>query len=291
MVEGSKVKASREGRTNITSYLLVVLKRQIFIMRPSVLFVLLSVFTGLIDASKGAKGYQTVGIYHAYSLEWLARHKDPSYEPALAASCYKSADCSTFAKFLKAILQDLEYERAEKTGIFESGGPFDNNNPGEEAAKAYNTNSGLSGQYNNQKMFGSEVKISKYSEMVMRVADAVDRARISLGSAGQDTVDKIAQQFSNVVRARRDELSPDKVADTIKNNPNYIFKTKADSPNEIDWEATLRANPDLKADEKKQKRLIKSYDSFDGKTLPTHVAAIEAATSFVNRLGSPPSCG
>ncbi|KAG9603069.1 hypothetical protein KCU77_g399, partial [Aureobasidium melanogenum] len=260
-------------------------------MRPSPLFFLLSVFTSLVSASKGSKGYQTVGIYYAYKLEWLAQNKDPTYVHALAASCYGKSDCSTFAGFLKAILKDDEYDNAQETGIFDSDGPFNTDNPGDEAAKAYNLNSGLSGQYDNKKIFGDGVKITKYSEMVMRVADAADRARISLGSAGQDTVNKIAHHFEEVVKARKAELSPDKVTDIIKNNPKYNFKIKADSPNEIDWDATYKANPDLLKDDPTKRRLLKSYNNFDRKILPTHEAAIKAATSFVNQLMSPPSCG
>lgn len=261
-------------------------------MRPSVLFVLLSVFTSLVSASKAAKGYQTVAIYYAYSLEWLAQDKNPAYVPALAKPCYGEGDCSTFASFLKANMKEKPYNRAEKTGIFKSGGPFDTNNPGDEAAKAF-SNSVLSGFFDNGKMYGPGVpNQEKFSVMAARISDNVDRPRASLGSEGQDIVDKIAHHFEEVVKVRQAELSPNKVADIKKNNPDYDFKTMADNPIEIDWDATLKANPSLqlKDNETKLLKLIKSYNDFDGITQPVHVAAIETATSLVYRLRSP-LCG
>ncbi|KAI5195586.1 hypothetical protein AUEXF2481DRAFT_92998 [Aureobasidium subglaciale EXF-2481] len=258
-------------------------------MRPSTLFVLLSILNSLVGASKGAKGYQTVGIYYAYSLEWLAKNKDPTYVHTLAAPCYKGKDCSTFAKFLQAVVTGIQLERAKQDGILNSGGPFDNNNPGDEAAKAFNQNSALTGQFDNEKMYGDKSTTVPFSSMAEKVADATDRARISLGSEGQDIVDKIAYYFEEVVKVRKIELSPDKVTDIKKSNPNIDFRTKVvDDLIEIDWEATYQANPDLKEGQRTARDLVKKYQKFEPETKPAHLAVIDIATSLVNRLRSPP---
>lgn len=70
-----------------------------------------------------------------------------------------------------------------------SGGPFDNNKPGEEAAEISNINPVPGRQL---MMYGDGDKIEDYPDMIMRVSIAVNRARISLDSQGQDLVDKIA---------------------------------------------------------------------------------------------------
>lgn len=254
-------------------------------MRPSSVFVLLSILTSFVGASKGAKGYETVGFYYAYSLERLAHNKDPTYVRTLAAGCYGTGDCSTFARFLETVLEDAQKKKAK--GILKSGGPLDTNNPGDEAAEAFNKST-LSGSFDEIKMYGKEVAVPDYSSKVKKISDAVDRAGSLLGSEGQDIIDKIAHDFEEVVKARNAELSDDKITDIKKNNPKMIFVTMANNPKEIDWEATIEANPNFaKKSETTRNKFIERYNLFDGLTRPVHVAAIDAATNLVNRLRSP----
>lgn len=254
-------------------------------MRPSSVVVLLSILTGLVAASKGAKGYETVGLYYAFSLEWLAHNKDPTYVRTLAAGCYGSGDCSTLAKFLETNLDDAQKKKAK--GILRSGGPLDTNNPGDEAAEEFNK-SKLSGSFDKTKMYGQGVEVPDYSSMIRKISDAVDRAGSLLGSEGQDKIDKIAHVFEEVVKARRAELSTNKVEDVIKNNREINFKTMADNPNEIDWKATIEASPKFgDKSEATREKVIKRYNLFDGQIRPVHEAAIHAATDLVNRLRSP----
>jgi hypothetical protein len=259
------------------------------IMRPSALLVLLSLFTSLVSASNNAKGHQTVALYYAYSLEWLAHNNNPTYAITLASGC-RSGDCSTFAKFIAANLKPKALRRATNSGIFKPGGPFDTNNPGDEVARAY-SNSALTGDWDNKLMYGpGTVDSAKFGVLITKIGDSVDRARIALGSQGQDVVDKIAHHYEEVVDIRRAELSADKLEDVEKNHPDVDFRTMVDNPREVDWEATLEANPDLKNNPKKRKDVLQTYDSFDSKTEPTHTAAIKAANALVTQLQSPP-CG
>lgn len=261
-------------------------------MKYSALLILLSIFTSLVTASNGAKGYQTVAHYYAYSLEWLAHSKDTNYVATLAAPC-RDGDCSTFAKFLKANMKPKALKAAGKTGMLNPGGPFDINNPDDETARKYNTYSALTGNFDNEKMYGAGTPDQEsFSEMAKRIGDTVNRARVSLGGEGQDIVDKIAHLFEEVVTVRKAELSPDKLTDIKNNNKDIVFKMMANNSNEIDWLATLASNPSLQEKNgARMTKLRKSFDDFDKKTYPSHAGAIRAATDLVNRLRAPPFCG
>ncbi|THX45984.1 hypothetical protein D6D06_10272 [Aureobasidium pullulans] len=258
-------------------------------MRPSALFVLLSVFTCLVGASKAAKGDQTVAIYYAYSLEWLAKNKNPRYVPAFAKLCHENEDCSTFAKFLETNMRDKPFKKARKTGILRIGGPLDTSNPGDEAAKAF-SESILSGSFDNEKMYGIGTPVQeKFGEMATRISDIVHRARISLDGQGQDIVDKIAHHFENVVKIRQSEISPDKVAE-VERTHGIKVQLMAENPNEIDWLATYKANPNLARDEGTQGKVIETMNNWEKLVKEPHEAAIQAAIDLVNRLDAPLSC-
>ncbi|CAD0097297.1 unnamed protein product [Aureobasidium mustum] len=251
-------------------------------MRPSALVVLFSVFTSLVGASIAAKGDQTVAIYYAYSLEWLAKNKNPRYVPAFAKLCHEDHDCSTFAKFLETNMRGKPLQKAKNTLILRTGGPLDTNNPGDEAAKAY-SESILSGAFDNEKMYGPETPVQeKFGVMATRISDIVHRARISLNGQGQDTIDKIAHHFEKV-------LSPDKVAQ-VERAHGIKVQLMADNPNEIDWLATYKANPNLARDEKTQGKVIETLNNFEKDVKQPHEAAIQAGIDLVKRLDAPLSC-
>ncbi|KAK6004281.1 hypothetical protein QM012_009131 [Aureobasidium pullulans] len=255
-------------------------------MRPSALFVLLSVFTSLVGASKAAKGHQTVAIYYAYSLEWLAKSKDPRYVPAFAKLCYKDNDCSTFAKFMETNMRPTPLKKARRSGILNTGGPLDTNNPGDEAANAF-SDSVLSGAFDNEKIYGPGTPVQEtFGKMASRIGDIVHRARISLDGQGQDIIDKIAYHFEQVVGIRKSELSPDKIAE-VERTHHIRVQLMADNPNEIDWVATYEANPGLAKDQATQDKVIETFNTWEEKIKAPHEAAIQAATDLVNRLDSP----
>jgi hypothetical protein len=258
-------------------------------MRPSALFVLLSVFTSLVGASNAAKGDQTVAIYYAYSLEWLAKNKDPRYVPAFAKSCHEDKDCSTLAKFLETNMGEKPFKKIKNLAMFRSGGLFDTNNPGDEAAKPF-FGTKISGAFNNEKIYGKGTKVQEsFGEMATRISNVVHRARTSLDGQGQDILDKISHHFKKVIEIRRSESSLDEVAE-VERVHGIKIQSMADNPKEIDWLATYKANPNLAKDEELVGAIIKTFNNWENDIKKPHMAAIQAAVDLVNRLDAPLSC-